>query len=134
MGYPTQRMMSRLIQVAINAIALWVAVLLLRPALDFRGEWWKFVLVAVAFSLVNTYLRPILRIVTLPISIMTFGLFLIVINALMLLLVGAISQELVLGFVVRDFWTALLGAIIVAIVGWILAVTLAPARFAGRAL
>jgi len=134
MGYATHPMMSRLIQVAINAIALWVAVLLLRPALDFRGEWWKFVLVAIAFSLVNTYLRPILRIVTFPISILTLGLFLVVINAFMLLLVGAISEQLALGFSVRDFWTAVLGAIVVAIVGWILAVTITPARLAGRAL
>jgi putative membrane protein len=126
--------MNRVIQIAINAIALWVAVWLLRPGLDFSGEWWKFVLVAIAFSLVNTYLRPILRIITLPISILTLGLFLIVINALMLMLVGAISEQLSLGFVVNDFGSALLGAVVVAIVGWILAVTLAPARVAGRML
>lgn len=124
--------MNRVIQIAINAIALYVAVWLLRPGLDFSGEWWKLVLVAVAFSLVNTYLRPILRIVTLPISILTLGLFLIVINALMLMLVGAVSEQLSLGFTVRDFGSALLGAVVVAIVGWILAVTLAPARVAGR--
>jgi putative membrane protein len=130
LGYAS---MSKVIQVAINAIALWVAVLLLRPGLDFRGhEWWKFVLVAVVFSLVNSYVRPILRILTFPITILSLGLFLIVINALMLLLVGAISSELALGFVVHDFWAAVLGAIVVAIVGWILAVTLTPARFAGR--
>jgi putative membrane protein len=126
--------MNRVIQIAINAIALYAAVWLLRPGLNFTGEWWKFVLVAVAFSLVNTYLRPILRIVTLPISILTLGLFLIVINALMLMLVGAISDQLSLGFVVKDFGSALLGAVVVAIVGWILAVTLAPARIAGRVL
>lgn len=125
--------MNRVIQIAINAIALWVAVWLL-PGLVFSGEWWKFVLVAVAFSLVNTYLRPILRIITLPISILTLGLFLIVINALMLMLVGAVSDQLSLGFAVQDFGSALLGAVVVAIVGWILSITLAPARIAGRAL
>ncbi len=126
--------MNRVIQVAINAIALYVAVLIL-PGLEFTGgEWWKFVLVAVAFSLVNTYLRPVLRVVTLPISILTLGLFLIVINALMLLLVSAIAEQLSLGFTVHDFWSALLGAVVVSIVGWVLAVTLAPARVAGRVL
>ncbi len=110
--------MAQLIQIAINAIALYVAVVLV-PGLEFHGEWWKFVLVAVAFSLVNTYLRPILRIVTMPISILTLGIFLLIIN-------------LHLGFAVHDFWAAFLGAIVVAIVGFILAVTLAPARFAGR--
>jgi len=123
--------MSQLIQIAINAIALYVAVLLVR-GLEFHGEWWKFVLVAVAFSLVNTYLRPILRIVTLPISILTLGIFLLIINAFMILLVGAVSVQLQLGFTVADFGPALLGAIVVAVVRFILAVTLSPARFAGR--
>lgn len=129
--------MNRVIQIGINAIALYVAVWLLRPGMDFdfaNNAWWKFILVAVAFSLVNTYLRPILRIITFPISILTLGLFLIVINALMLMLVGVISQQLSLGFVVNDFGSALLGAVVVAIVGWVLAVTLAPARIAGRML
>ena len=123
--------MAQLIQIAINAIALYVAVVLV-PGLEFHGEWWKFALVAVAFSLVNTYLRPILRIVTLPISILTLGIFLLIINAFMILLVGAVSAQLKLGFTVADFGAALLGAIVVAIVGFILAVTLSPARFAGR--
>ncbi len=124
--------MNRVIQIAINAIALYVAVIVLRPGLQFVGEWWKFVLVAVTFSLVNTYVRPILRIVTFPISLLTLGLFLIVINALMIVIVGAISDQLSLGFTVNDFGSALLGAVIVAIVGWVLSVTLAPARLASR--
>jgi putative membrane protein len=125
--------MNRVIQIAINAVALYVAVIIV-PGLSFAsGEpWWKFVLVAVAFSLVNTYLRPILRILTLPITFMSFGLFLLVINALMLLLVGAVSEQLQLGFAVADFWAALLGAIVVAIAGFVLAVLLKPARMAGR--
>jgi putative membrane protein len=123
--------MAKLVQIAINAVALYVAVVLV-PGLDFHGEWWKFVLVAVAFSLVNTYIRPILRVVTLPITILTLGIFLLIINALMLWLVGAVSLQLHLGFTVHDFGAAFLGAIVVAIVGFVLAVVLAPARFAGR--
>src|SRR6266508_2664052 len=107
-AWPSARLpaMNRLIQIAVNGIALWVAVLLLRPGLDFHGEWWKFVLVAVAFSLVNTYLRPILRILTLPISVLSLGIFLVVINALMLLLVSAVSEQLGLGFRVANFGEA----------------------------
>ena len=123
--------MSQLLPIAINAIALWVATKL-NIGLTFRGDWWKLVLVAIAFGLVNSYIRPILRIITLPISMLTLGIFLLVINALMLLLIGAISDQLHLGFVVRDFGAAFLGAIVVAIVGFVLAVTLTPARFAGR--
>jgi putative membrane protein len=123
--------MNKVIQIAINAIALWAAVNIV-PGMHFAGEWWKLVLVAIAFSLVNTYIRPILRILTLPISVLTLGIFLIVINALMLLLVSAVSQQLKLGFTVADFGAAFLGAIVVALVGFLLAVLLVPARSAGR--
>lgn len=129
--------MNRVIQIGINGIALYVAIWLLRPGINFDftdNAWWKFVLVAVAFSLVNTYVRPILRIITFPISVFSLGLFLIVINALMLVLVGAISNQLGLGFTVDNFGSALLGSVIVAIVGWFLAITLKPARVARRVL
>jgi len=127
--------MDRLLQILVNAGALYVAVLIV-PGLDFtQGEdWWKFLLVAVAFSLVNSYVRPVLRILTFPISIMTLGLFLLVINALMLLLVGAISEQLQLGFSVADFWAALLSALVVAIVGWILSLIVGASRLPGRVL
>jgi putative membrane protein len=123
--------MNEVIQIAINAIALWAAVNIV-PGMHFAGEWWKLVLVAIAFSLVNTYVRPILRVLTLPISVLTLGIFLIVINALMLLLVSAVSEQLKLGFTVADFGAAFLGAIVVALVGFLLAVLLVPARTAGR--
>jgi putative membrane protein len=123
--------MDRIIQILVNAAALWVAVWLL-DGLDFSGEWWKFLLVAVVFSLVNSYIRPILRIITFPISMLTLGLFLLVINALMLLLVGAISDQLKLGFTVADFWAALLGSIVISIVGWILSMVIGASRMPGR--
>lgn len=123
--------MDRIIQILVNAAALWVAVQLV-PGLDFAGEWWKFLLVAVAFSLVNSYIRPILRIVTFPITMLTLGLFLLVINALMLLLVGAISDQLKLGFSVTDFLAALLGSIVISIVGWILSMVIGASRMPGR--
>jgi putative membrane protein len=123
--------MDRIIQILVNAAALWVAVWLL-DGLDFSGEWWKFLLVAVAFSLVNSYIRPILRIITFPITMLTLGLFLLVINALMLLLVGAISDQLKLGFTVADFWAALLGSIVISIVGWILSMVIGASRMPGR--
>ncbi|MDQ2941639.1 MAG: phage holin family protein [Chloroflexota bacterium] len=124
--------MNRLIQIAINAAAIYVAVQILPvPGLSFTGEWWKLLVVAAIFSLVNTFLRPILRILTLPLTLITFGLFLIVINALMLLLTGAISSELNLGFTVDGFVAALLGSIVISLVG--LALTIVIGRLAGRA-
>jgi putative membrane protein len=124
--------MDRLLQILVNAAALWVAVLIV-PGLDWNGDqWWKFLLVAVVFSLINTYIKPILRILTLPISVVTLGLFLLVINALLLMLTGAISGELDLGFVVRDFWAALLGSIVISIVGWVLSMVVGTVRLPGK--
>jgi putative membrane protein len=125
--------MDRVIQILVNAAALYVAVIIV-PNLEFTGEWWKLLLVAAIFAGVNTFLRPILRIFTLPITIMTLGLFLLVINALMLLLTGAISAELDLGFVVGDFPAALLGSIVISIVGLALSMFIGSTRMAGRVL
>lgn len=129
--------MDRIVQLLINAGALFVAVLLV-PGLDFafepEGAWLKFLLVAFIFGLVNTFVRPVLRILTLPITFMTLGLFLIVINALMLLLTQAISNELELGLTVADFLAALLGAIVVSIVGFVLSMVVGTGRIAGKAL
>jgi putative membrane protein len=125
--------MDRVIQILINAGALYVADFLI-GGIHNTGEWWKFLLVALAFSLLNSYVRPILRILTLPITVITLGIFLIVINAAMLLLTSAISKQLSLGFTVDDFGSAFLGAIVVAIVGWILSIVIGASRMPTRAL
>jgi putative membrane protein len=124
---------DRILQILVNAGALYVAVYLLE-GITFVGEWWKLLLVALAFSLLNTYLRPILRILTFPITIVTMGIFLLVINAAMLLLTSAISDQLALGFHVADFGAAFLGAIVVAIVGWILSMFVGVGRLPTKAL
>jgi putative membrane protein len=124
--------LDRLIQILVNAAALWVAVAIV-PGINWTGnELWKFLLVAIAFSLLNTFLRPILRILTIPISIVTLGLFLLVINALMLLLTSAVSEQLKLGFHVADFWAALLGSIVISIVGFLLSFVIGAARMPTR--
>jgi putative membrane protein len=125
--------MDRVIQILVNAGALYVADFLI-GGITFVGEWWKFLLVALAFSLLNTYVRPILRILTLPISVITMGVFLLVINAAMLLLTSAISDQLSLGFNVADFGAAFLGAIVVAIVGWILSMVIGVSRMPTKVL
>ncbi len=127
--------MDRVLQILVNAGALYVAVLVV-PGLDFdqsSGDWWwKFLLVAVVFSLVNSYIRPVLRILTLPISVVTLGVFLLVINALMLMLTDAITGELQLGLTVDDFWAALLGSIVISIVGAILSLVVGAGRMSSK--
>ena len=124
---------DRIIQILINAGALYAAVFVV-GGIDFVGDWWKLLLVALAFSLLNTYVRPILRILTLPITVITLGIFLLAINAAMLLVTSAISEQLSLGFHVADFGAAFLGAIVVAIVGWILSMVIGATRMPTRAL
>ena len=125
--------MERIIPILVNAAALYVAVLVV-PGLDFafepEGALVKFLIVAVIFGLVNAYVKPILRIFTLPITIITLGLFLLVLNALMLLLTGAISGELALGLTVADFVAALLGAIVISLVGMVLSIIISAGRMA----
>ena len=82
--------MKFLITVAVNTIALWVAVYLL-DGLDFSGEWWQWLILGLIFGVVNAIVKPIAKILTLPLTIITFGLFLFVLNAVMLLLTSWLS-------------------------------------------
>ena len=123
--------MDRAVQLLINAGAMFVAVWLV-PGLEFdfapEGAWIRFLLVAFIFGLVNTFVRPVLQILTFPITMVTLGLFLVVINALMLLLTQAISNELSLGLTVADFLAALLGALVISIVGFLLSLVIGTGR------
>ena len=124
--------MDRVIQILVNAAALYVAVLVTPIDFDFgpSDALIKFLLVALIFGLVNTFLKPILRIFTLPITLMTMGLFLLVLNALLLLLVSAISGELNLGLIVPDFLAALLASIVISLVGMVLSMVVGAGRLA----
>jgi putative membrane protein len=124
--------MDRVIQILVNAAALYVAVLVTPIDFDFgpSDALFKFLLVALIFGLVNTFLKPVLRILTLPITLITMGLFLLVLNALLLLLVGAISGELNLGLSVPDFLAALLASIVISLVGMVLSMVIGAGRMA----
>lgn len=82
------------------------------------------VLVALVFGVVNAVVRPLVTIFSLPFILLTLGLFILVINALMLLLTGWISGQLGLGFAVEGFWTAVLGAVVVTLATWALELVL----------
>ena len=87
--------------------------------------------VAVIFGLVNAIVRPIVRLISLPLFILTLGLFTFVVNALMLLLTAWIGDQFELAFHVHGFWAALLGALVISVVTFILNVLL-PDRYEGR--
>jgi putative membrane protein len=123
--------MDRVIQLLINAAALYVAQLVVE-GLDFdftqENAWFEFAIVALIFGLVNTFLKPVLRLLTLPITMVTLGLFLLVLNALLLMLVGWISTELGLGLTVDGFLPAILGSIVISLVGLVLSMVVGMGR------
>ena len=87
--------------------------------------------VAVIFGLVNVIIRPIVRLISIPLFILTLGLFTFVVNALMLMLTAWIGDQFDLAFEVDGFWSALLGALVISIVTFVLNVLL-PDKWEGR--
>ncbi|MFF9324419.1 phage holin family protein [Streptomyces sp. NPDC014776] len=82
------------------------------------------VVVALIFGLVNFLVKPVVKVLTFPLYILTLGLFTLVVNALMLLLTSWVSGKIDLSFHVEGFWTAVLGGLIISIVSWALHVVL----------
>jgi putative membrane protein len=101
------------LRVAIVALGLWLATLIL-PGLYFASAGYLLG-AALLLGIVNAIVRPIAVILTLPLTLLTLGLFLLVVNAAMLGLVAA----LLAGFQISSFWTALGGSLIVSITGWV---------------
>jgi putative membrane protein len=116
---------SLLLHWILNAAALWVATALI-PGLDFNGGPGKLLLVAAVFGIVNSTLRPLLTILTCPLIVLTLGLFTLVLNALMLMVTGWLSESWNLGFTVSGFWAAFFGGLVVGIVSLILSMAIAP--------
>jgi len=102
-----------LLRVVFAALGLWAASVFV-PGIDVRSAG-SLIAAALLLGLVNAVVRPIVFLVTLPFVLVTFGLFLLVINALMLWLVAAMLH----GFDVHGFWAALLGSLVVSIASWL---------------
>jgi putative membrane protein len=103
----------------INAAALWAATRI-TPGLSFDGDWRTLLVVALIVGVLNVSVRPLLWFMTLPLLIVTLGLFTFVLNALMLWLTGVVSEWLGLGFHVDGFGAAFLGALVVSVVSFML--------------
>lgn len=103
-----------IIRLIINILAILI-ISYLFPGLIWVDTFWAALAAAFLLGIVNAIIRPILVLFTLPITLVTLGLFLLVINGLMLWLVSV----LVSGFHVSGFWGAVLGSILISIVSWI---------------
>lgn len=101
------------IRIAINALALWVAAGLI-GGITLEEGFWKLVLAAAVFGIVNAFLKPILILFSLPAVILTVGIALIVINAVMLVITDALTDALE----IENFGSAVLGALVISAVSW----------------
>ncbi len=121
-------MKNFLVKTIANAGALAVAVWLLDKITLTGGSTgkkvWTLILVALVFGLVNVLVKPVVKVLTFPLFILTLGLFTLIVNALMLLLTSWLADKLDLSFHVEGFWTAVLGGLIISIVAWALHVVL----------
>jgi putative membrane protein len=105
--------MGFLIRVLVNALAIWLATEIV-PGIEARSLTTVLV-AAIVLGLVNAIVRPVLLILTLPLTLVTLGLFLFVLNALCLWLTSAVVP----GFDVRGFWPAFWGALLVSALSWV---------------
>lgn len=113
-------MVRLLIGWLLNALAL-LAVAYLMPSIDVASVGTALI-AALVLGLVNTLVRPILVILTLPVTLLTLGLSLLVINGLLFWAVGSFLE----GFTVASFWSGFFGAILYSLISWALAAILKP--------
>lgn len=130
-------MIDLLVKILVNAVAVYVAVLVVPqisfPAADdllsLQGNWWHVLVVALILAVVNSYLKPIVKALSFPITLLSLGLFALVINALLLLLVAFLSDAVGITFAIGDFppeFTAdafvgaLIGSIVISVVATVL--------------
>ncbi len=133
-------MVELVIKILVNAVALFVAVKILPNNLlsfNWGSDWWKLLAVALVFALVNSYIKPIVKSLSMPISLLTLGLIGFVINAAMLLLTAFLSDALKLGFKLGTFPPkinsdaivgAVLGALLISVVSAVVSLALKPRR------
>jgi putative membrane protein len=117
--------MGIVIRLAISALALWISTLLIK-GITLGGDSalkkvFTLAVVAAIFGLVNAVLRPVIKRLGCALYILTLGLIALVVNGLLLLLTSWIAEQLDLPFHVDKFWpTAVLGALLVGIISWVL--------------
>jgi putative membrane protein len=114
-------LMPFLVRLLVNAAALWVATRLV-PGVSHEGGVLPMVGVALVFGVVNAFMGTVARVLSIPLIILTLGLFWFVINGFMLWLTSSLSSALGLGFHVTGFWPAFWGGLVVSLVSTVLSV------------
>jgi putative membrane protein len=119
--------MAFLLRLIVNAAALWVATQVV-PGVSYTGGPLPFLVVALIFGVINATLRPLLKLLTCPLILLTLGLFALVVNALMLWLTSSLAGTFGLGFHVSGFWAAFWGALVVSVISTLLSVAIRTDR------
>ena len=114
--------MDFVIRLLVNAAGLWVATRLV-PGVSYEGNLLPFLVVALIFGVINATLRPLTKLLTCPLILLTLGLFALVVNGLMLWLTSSLAGALGIGFHVAGFWPAFWGALVVSIISTLLSMT-----------
>lgn len=116
-----------LIKWLMNTVAIMLAIKFV-PGITYTGSWWGILFVGIIFGLVNTFIRPFIKLLTLPLLVLSLGLFTFIINAMMLSITSWISEQFSLGFHVVGFKPALLGALIISLVSMALSCLIPPEK------
>ena len=115
--------MNLLIRIGIGAAAAWLTVWLV-PGLQYSGEWWRWILFGIVIGLINALIKPVAKFFAIPIRIVTLGLFTLVINVGLMTLAIWIAKNrgntLNIGLTSDSFWSALLGGLVLTVVGSLL--------------
>ncbi|MEV6428597.1 phage holin family protein [Nocardia sp. NPDC051463] len=120
--------MQLLIRLIINGVAIWLAaawvdkIEILSPDNSTTQKVVTVLVIAAIFTVINALVKPIVKLLSLPLVILTLGLFLLVINALMLWLTAKITETTEYGLRVDGFWAAVWGGIIISVVNWVLGI------------
>jgi putative membrane protein len=115
-----------ILRLAINAIALYVAILILPGRIELQSELTSILWLALIFGLVNALFRPLLKFLTCPLILLTLGLFTLVINTFLFWLTSVIGQSFGIALIISDpvWWNAFLGGLIVSIVSVVMTLIL----------
>lgn len=107
--------MKLLLRWFVNAAALWVAASLI-SGIVVTGGLWPLLVAALVVGLLNALVKPVLLVLTFPLTVLSLGLFLLVLNGFLLWLAGALAP----GLHLEGFWAAVLGAIVMSLAGMVL--------------
>ena len=110
--------MALALRLVVTAVAVWLAVAFV-DGLDFDGNWVALLIIAAVLAALNMFVKPVVKLLSLPFVILTLGLFLLVINAVLLAVVLAISDAANLGLTSDGFGATFVGAIVISIVTWV---------------